>query len=172
LSTSTSETEVDEIDGEHRLFRDELLDRLVGKWNVTGKIVGQSIQQSCDAEWVLNHQFLKVHFLDTTPRHSPEELKKNPIYEAIVFIGRDNMSERYVAHWLDTFGGRFSEILGYGFLEGEGNSVRFVFEGAEFPLHNTFTWNSQDQTWSILIKQKNRKGQWGTFAEELITRIL
>jgi hypothetical protein len=30
-------------------------------------------------------------------------------YEAMVFIGYDNTSERYVAHWIDIFGGRFSK---------------------------------------------------------------
>ncbi|HEY8226282.1 MAG TPA: hypothetical protein VIG25_13455 [Pyrinomonadaceae bacterium] len=33
-------------------------------------------------------------------------------YEAMVFIGYDNTSERYVAHWIDIFGGRFSKDEG------------------------------------------------------------
>ena len=63
------------------------------------------MENSVKAEWVLNHQFLLVHIKDGS---SP------PIYEAMVFIGYDNTSERCVAHWIDVFGGRFSETLGYG----------------------------------------------------------
>ena len=42
----------------------------------------------------------------------------------MIFIGYDNTSERYVVHWLDNFGGRFSETLGYGLRSG--NSIKFV----------------------------------------------
>ena len=57
--------------------------------------------QSC----VLQRQFLRVHMKD---------LATPPDYEAMIFIGYDNASERYVAHWIDVFGGRISETLGYG----------------------------------------------------------
>ena len=156
-----------EIDGENRPFKDALLDNLVGKWRVKGRIAGQPIQQACDAEWVLNHQFLRVHFVSISAIENPNvnTKEKRAEYEADVFIGYDNMSERYVAHWLDTFGGRFSESLGYGRREGA-NAVRFVFEYPNGPLHNTFSWKANGKTWSIVIKQKNDKGEWTTFAEE------
>ncbi len=51
-----------------------------------------------------------------------------PQYEALVFLGYDNASERYVAHWIDVFGGRFSETLGYGTRSGD--SIKFIFEEA------------------------------------------
>src|SRR5437870_8122701 len=97
-----------EIDGEHHIFQDRLLEGLVGRWKVTGKIAGQQIEQYCEADWVLNHQFLRVRFIDSAARN--REIRGVPIqseYEAIVFVGYDNMSERYVVHWIDTFGGRF-----------------------------------------------------------------
>jgi hypothetical protein len=48
----------------------------------------------------LDHQFLRLEMKDVaTP----------PAYEATVYIGYDKTGERYVAHWLDVFGGRFSE---------------------------------------------------------------
>jgi hypothetical protein len=161
-----------EIDGENRPFRDALLDRLVGKWRIKGRIAGQPIQQVCDADWVLNHQFLRVHFIDVTAskNRSAEAKEQKAEYEAEVFIGYDNMSERYVAHWLDVFGGRFSESLGYGTREGA-NAVKFVFEYPTGPLHNTFSWKADSKTWSILIKQKDARGEWTVFAEEVLERI-
>lgn len=41
-----------------------------------------------------------------------KDVSSPPNYEAMVFIGYDNTSERYVVHWIDVFGGRFSETLG------------------------------------------------------------
>jgi hypothetical protein len=160
-----------EIDGENHPLRDALLDKLAGKWRVKGRIAGQQIRHACDADWVLNHQFLRVHFIDVSAignrKVKAKELKAE--YEAEVFIGCDNMSERYVAHWLDTFGGRFSESLGYGRREGT-NAVRFVFEYPHGPLHNTFSWKADSNTWSILIEQKNDEGKWTIFAEEVLER--
>jgi hypothetical protein len=75
----------------------------------------------------LNHRFLCLEMRGTA---------RVPTYEAIVFIGRDNLSERYVAHWLDVSGGRWSETLGYGTKSGQ--AVEFVFEYPDGPFRTTF----------------------------------
>ena len=102
----------------------------------------QPIDHRCDVRWVLNHQFLQLYFFDVSPT-DPED--RHAKYEALVFIGRDNMSERYVAHWIDIFGGRFSETLRYGTRLGD-SSIMFLFEYPDGLLHNTFTWNLMDGT--------------------------
>ena len=109
------------------------------------------------AEWVLNHQFLLVHMNDV---NSP------PNYEAMVFIGYDNTGARYVGHWIDVFGGRFSETLGYG--KRSGNSIKFIFEYPDGPFHNTFTWNPETKSWVFLMEQKDRTGKWAVFAEDTL----
>src|SRR5256886_13398943 len=115
-----------ELDGEHHIFQDKLLEELVGTWKVTGRIEGQQFEQYCDADWVLNHQFLRVHFIDSAARNRRSTgTPSNAEYEAIVFIGYDNMGERYVVHWIDLFGGGFTETLGYGRLQGQ-VAIRFV----------------------------------------------
>lgn len=147
------------LDGRNRIFRDELLDKLVGSWKLTRRIRGQTVENSVTAEWVLNHQFLLVHMKDVaTP----------PAYEAMVFIGYDNTSERYVVHWLDNFGGRFSETLGYGLRSG--NSIKFVFEYPDGPFHNTFTWNEKTEKWDSLAQSKDKTGKWVVFAEDTLRR--
>src|SRR5207302_11518349 len=159
-----------EVDGEHYIFQDKLLEGLVGNWKVTGRIAGQRFEQYCDADWVLNHQFLRVHFIDSAARNRGNmETPSNAEYEAMVFVGYDNMSERYVVHWLDIFGGRFSETLGYGKRK-DRNSIRFLFEGGTEPLQNTCTRNPRNGTWSMAIDQKDAKGKWTTFARESLQR--
>lgn len=147
------------LDGPRRVFRDDLLENLVGSWKLTRKIRGQTVENSVKAEWALNHQFLQIHMKDVnTP----------PAYEALVFIGYDNTSERYVVHWLDVFGGRFSETLGYGTRSG--SSIKFVFEYPDGPFHNTFTWDPAARTWSFLMRSKDKAGKWTVFAEDTLRR--
>src|SRR5215468_766912 len=148
------------LDGRNRIFRDELLDNLVGDWKLTRKMRAQSVENRVKAEWALNHQFLLVHMKDVA---------NPPNYEVMAFIGYDNTSERYVAHWIDVFGGRFSETLGYG--KRSGNAIQFVFEYPDGPFHNTFTWNPESKTWIFLMEQKDQTGKWKVFAEDRLARL-
>jgi hypothetical protein len=147
------------LDGRNRIFRDDFLDNLAGDWKLTRNIRGQSGENSVKADWALNHQFLLVHMKDGS---------NPPSYEAMAFIGYDNTSERYVAHWIDVFGGRFSETLGYG--QRSGNSIKFVFEYPDGPFHNTFTWHPDTKRWVFLMEQKDQTGTWKTFAEDTLRR--
>ena len=156
-----------EVDGPERIFEDPLFDHMVGEWDVTGTVAGRKIRQTCDVEWVLNHQFLKIHFVGVDSGELPGG-KRRAAYEALVFFGYDNMSERYVAHWLDIFGGRFSEALGYGQKVGV-NSVKFVFE-YDGPLDNTVSWDEKADSWKMTIRQKNQRGEWTLFADEVFER--
>ena len=143
------------LDGRNRIFHDALLDSLVGDWRLTRKIRGQTVQNTARAEWVLNHQFLLLHMKDLS---SPSQ------YEAMVFIGYDNTSDRYVAHWIDVFGGRVSETLGYGTRTG--NAIKLNFEYPDGPFHNTFTWVPETRKWVSLMEIKDKSGKWINFAED------
>jgi len=147
------------LDGPKRIFHDELLDHFVGHWVITREIRGTRTQNTADVDWALNHQFLHIHMRDTaTP----------PQYEAEIFIGYDNTSDRYVLHWIDIYGGRFSETLAYG--QRNGTSIAFVFEYPDGPFHNTFTWDAAASTWTSRMEQKNASGQWVPFANDTFRR--
>lgn len=147
------------LDGRNRILRDDLLENLTGNWKLTRKIRGQRLENTVRVEWVLNHQFLLVHMTDVS---------NPPKYEAMVFIGYDNASERYVAHWIDVFGGRFSETLGYG--SPTGNAIKLVFEYPDGPFHNTFTWSPETRIWVSLMETKDKNGMWTVFAEDTLSR--
>jgi len=123
-----------------------------------GQVRGKPVEQSFTAEWVLAHQFLLL---------SMKDMAQPPAYEAHVYLGYDNASERYVAHWIDVFGGRFSETLGYG--PREKDAVHLVFEYPDGPFHTTFTANS-DGTWSVLMRHRDAAGAWVTFGEYTLRR--
>ncbi len=157
------------VDGPHRPFWDNLLDKLVGTWSVVGTIAGRPADQVCDVEWVMNHQFLRIHFLGAEPS-VPTEGGARVRYEALVFVGYSNMFEHYVMHWIDVFGGHFSQTLGFGTRPERGTAIRFVFEG-DTPLHNTFTWDPATETWSMRIRQKDEKGSWATFGDTQFVKV-
>jgi hypothetical protein len=121
-------------------WRDDLVDDLAGTWKLEGRVLGRAAHHDVQAEWVLNHQFLRIH--EKTAATAPPAENR---YEAIWFLGYDAISERYVLHLLDVFGGRYSEALGYGTRDG--NAIRFVFEYPDGPFHTTFRWSEEKDTW-------------------------
>lgn len=150
------------LDGPKRPMQDPLLDQMTGSWKLTGRIAGQPADHSIDAEWVLNHQFLRIHEKSNTAA------KDGSAYEAIIFVGYDNASERYLVHWIDIFGGRFSETLGYG--KRDGNAIRLTFEYSDGPFHTSFVWDSQAKSWRWEMDTKGADGKWKEFGRMTLSR--
>src|SRR6201982_186009 len=93
-------------DGREAKFEDPLLDNLVGNWRVVRKFGdGRTAENTVRVGWVLNHQFLELHYVDVaTP----------PQYEAMAFIGFHHKMSRYVLHWLHVFWGRARGGIRFG----------------------------------------------------------
>jgi len=144
-------------------WRDELVEHLAGSWNMGGQVIGHDAHHEVQAEWVLNHQFLRIH--EKTASDAPAAEHK---YEAIWFLGYDSISERYVLHLFDVFGTRFSETLGYGTRDG--NAIRFVFEYPDGPFHTTFRWSPEKDSWEWLMEQKDKDARWTNFADLKLMR--
>jgi hypothetical protein len=138
-------------------FRDDLLDQLVGFWDLTGTVRGDPVHERVDSEWILNHQFLRIH----------RKAAEGP-HEQLMYVGYDPVSERYLVHLLDTFGGRGSETLGYGIRNGD--KIQFVFEYPSGPYHYTFAWDSKEKTWQFTLESKDRQGHWSLFSTQSLRR--
>ena len=111
----------------------------------------------------MNHQFLRIQ--EKTAANAPATEHH---YDSVWYLGYDSTSERYVLHLMDTFGGRYSETLGYGTRDA--NRIKFVFEYPDGPFHNTYHWNPANSTWQWLMEQKNKDGKWTQFANLKLTR--
>jgi hypothetical protein len=146
------------IDGRGGRFEDDLMSNLEGQWLATRQIRGTTVQNRIDASWVLAHQFLQVHMLDT---QVPSR------YEAIVLIGYVYSSKEYVAHWTDTFGAKFSAV---GRGRREGNSVEFRFEYPDGPFYNTFTWDPAAKVWKMRMESQGADGKRSLFAIDTLER--
>lgn len=140
-------------------FEDDLLDKLIGQWSLTGEIGNRPVKNSFTAQWILNHQFIELNFIDVA---SP------PAYLAKVSIGYDCIIEKYVVHWLDNFGGRFSETLGYGLRKGQ--TIEFRFEYPDAPFINQFIYDNKNDSWHLHMTTKNDKGDWVVFGDEYLKR--
>lgn len=117
-------------------WKDDLVDHMVGAWILSGQVMGREAHHDVQAEWVLHHQFLRIH--EKTAANAPAAERP---YEALWFLGYDAVSERYVLYLLDVFGTRYSETLGYGIRDG--NTIRYVFEYPDGPFHTTYRWSPE-----------------------------
>lgn len=145
-------------DGPSRQFKDEFIENLLGDWMITRAIRGEVAQNTLAVEWVLNHQFLQLHMKDVA---------KPPAYEALVLIGYQHADKRYIAHWCDTYGGRFSAV-GYG--KRSGDSIEFEFQYADGPFFNTFSWDAKAKEWTFTMESSSADGKRSLFAVDKLRR--
>jgi len=158
VSSSIHSQESANLDGPKGRFQDDLISKLEGTWRLTRKIRGTEVENSVSATWVLNHQFLQIHMKD---------VKNPPAYEAIVLVGYIHSSRQYVAHWCDTYGGKFSAI-GTGLRSG--NSVEFRFAYPDGPFFNTFTWSPDQNQWVMRLESQDSTGTRTLFAIDTLDR--
>jgi hypothetical protein len=157
--TSARAQQPPSLDGPQHVFQDPLVEQLSGDWSMVGAVRGRPAADRLHGDWVLNHQFLRLEMRDVA---------EPPAYQATVYIGYDNTSERYVAHWLDSTGARFCETLGFGVRVG--NEVRLVFEYPDGPFHTTFTLDPGTRSWAVLMQDRGPDGAWREFAHYALRR--
>jgi hypothetical protein len=146
-------------------FQDALLDHLAGNWVLRGTIAGSETTHDIAAEWVLGHQYLRIHEV-------AREMDSvgAPAYEAIVFIGWDEPTGRYACLWLDVTGGGGLTGEAIGHAAPNGDELAFVFDpGDGGVIHNTFVYNREADTWQWLIDNDNG-GNRTPFARVTLTR--
>jgi hypothetical protein len=145
-------------------WHDDLVDHLAGRWKMQGQVMGKDAHHKVQADWILHHQFLRIH--EETTLDAP---KGEHPYEAFWFLGYDPDSKKYVMHLIDVFGGKYSETLGYGTRQG--NQIRFLFDYPDGPFRTMFQWNPDGNTWEWLMdQQKDKSGKWAPFAVLRLTK--
>jgi len=120
-----------------------LLDHLAGTWLMEGTIAGQPTKHDIDAQWVLDHHYLRIHEVSRE-----KNAKGLPKYEAMVFIAWNDEPKHFSCAWLDVYGG-FS-IGSIGWAPPSENELAFVFKNdkGETDFSNDFVYDSKTYTWS------------------------
>ena len=141
-------------------LQDDLLDHLVGRWHISRKMAKRSEENTAEIEWVLNHQFVRIHMRDVNVPHK---------YEAQIYVGYNAEKKEYVMHWIDIFGGSFSETLGIG--KRDGNSIEFTFRYPDGMLTNKYSFDASSGVWTSKIDQQDEHGKWGPFCTDTYTKL-
>jgi hypothetical protein len=129
-----------------------LLDHLAGKWVLQGTVGKQPTTHDFDAEWVLQHHYLRFREVSRDKNNKGE-----PQYEATVFIGWNEKPPQYACVWLDVYGGLAVESIGIATPKenekDKGNELAFVFhdEHGETTFTNTFIYDPKTNTWENLL---------------------
>ena len=145
-------------------FRDSLLDRFVGNWVLRGTIQDGPVTHDVSAEWVLAHQYVRMHEVSRE-----RDSTGAPEYEANVYIGWDPAAKQYVCIWLDVFGGISAQSVGRA--TPAANRIAFVFSiGLGQPgFHTTFIYDQASDRWSWEMDNVE-DGRRAPFARVSLTR--
>ena len=129
-------------------YADPLLDRLIGTWVLRGQIAGKNTTHDVVAEWVLGHQYVRLHEVARE-----KDGKGQAAYEAIVFIGSARPSHEYACLWLDSTGGGGLAPESIGYANHVGGEIPFVFlDGAgKISFRNTFAYDKGTDSWAWLM---------------------
>jgi hypothetical protein len=146
-------------------LQDPLLDRMIGTWVLQGTITGQKTTHDLVAEWVLGHEYVRLHEVSRETGAAGQ-----PAYEAIVFIGWDRALGQYACLWLDSTGGGGLNGQAIGHARRGGSEIAFLFKGQDGSLfHTTFAYDKTSDTWQWLMDGEER-GQLQPFARLKLTR--
>jgi hypothetical protein len=74
----------------------ELLDKLVGPWVLTGNIAGKSVVHDVEADWVLQHKYVRISEISRERGDDGQ-----PQYEATIFVGWLESTQHFACLWLD-----------------------------------------------------------------------
>jgi hypothetical protein len=140
--SSLAQSAQDTSDGR---FHDNLLDHLVGKWNVTSVAHGSAFTGVFDINWVLNHQNLHIHFKsnEVIPWwHVQMEFEE--------YIGYSHKTNRYIAHGMSIEGVDNDPSEGFCYGYRNGNEFKTVSNyGRDSLIVQKLTWQPASGTWSI-----------------------
>jgi hypothetical protein len=139
LSSAFGQKVEDTTDGR---FHDDLLNHLVGKWNVTGVVYGTQAKLTFQAEWILNHQFMSVY--EKSEGNIPGT---NFPFETFLFIGYDNYTRRYIPQLISMYGGTCSQNTTNAYRAG--NEFKLVIIGPCVIGVERFTWEPASGSWHI-----------------------
>jgi hypothetical protein len=150
---------------EPQALHDPLLEHFAGNWLLQGTIAGRETTHDIESEWVLNHQYIRLHELSRDKTSAGQ-----PAYEAIVFIGMDPASSGYSCLWLDSTAGTGLSAQGIAHAKPSGNEIPFLFQGKDgSTFHTTFVYAPATDTWQWIMDGEEG-GKLVPFARVKLTR--
>ena len=135
---------------------DSLLDKLIGKWVLTGIIDGKEITHDINAKRVLGGQYVQIEEVSRE-----KDAKGNLDYNALVYMCWQEAKKEYHCLWLDNTsnGGISNGILGRSKQNGDKIEMLFKFS-KKVKFHTTFFYDKTADTWQwTMDSEENGKLQ-------------
>jgi hypothetical protein len=152
------------VSAQQSVAQEPLLDHLTGNWILQGTIAGRETTHDVDAEWVLGHEYVRLH---ETSRE--RKAQGQVAYEAIIFIEWDESSGEYRCLWLDSTGGGGLSAQGIARGKRSGDEIAFLFKDKDSSIHTTFAYSKSTDAWQWLIDNE-AGGKVSEFARLKLTR--
>ena len=113
---------------------DDLLNKLIGRWSLTGKMGDTALYQEVNTKWALQDLFVEM-------RLSPIRVGEsgNPDYEALYLVGHDKKTSKYVLHLFDTFGVTSKPVPGIGVRKDNSFASNSTMRSDPGPTHSPGT---------------------------------
>ncbi len=148
---------------------DSLLERMAGRWVLSGTIDGTPTTHDVAAEWALGHEYLRLSEVSRERAPAPAG---GPAYEALVILGIDPVRPGLACFWLDNTSprGLRGDALGHA-DPSQGDSVSFVFfRGTPDEFHTTFLYERAADRWQWHMDGLGKDGKPQPFARLFMTR--
>jgi hypothetical protein len=124
----------------------EMLRRLIGRWQLSGAIAGENTVHDVSATWALQHKYVELREVSRERGDYGE-----PAYEAIIYLGW--LHDHYVCFWFDNTDVASTEVRCEA-SAGAPNVIPLEFRNGQGELIflNTFEYQPEADTWTWLME--------------------
>lgn len=119
-----------------------LLERMIGRWILTGEIAGQATVHDVEARWVLQGKYVRI--TEVSRERGEDGL---PAYEATIFVGWLDSAERYVCLWLDNTEVASGEVTCLAPVAADTIPFEFRDRAGDLIFSNTFSYDRAEDAW-------------------------
>ena len=142
-----------------------LLNHLVGRWTMTGRLGRNQVVHDVDANWVLKREYVQFHEVSRE-----RGADGGPAFEAIVVLAWYAKTSEFMCLFLDnTEGGGLSpEGIARGRQSEDAIPLVFTLSPRD-SLHTTFAYNRSADTWRLTIDNVT-DGKSDRFGDVTLTR--
>ena len=143
-----------------------LLDKMTGRWVLTGTIGKQQTTHDVDVDWILNRGYIRIHEVS-----SEKTASGGPQYEAWIHIAWDAKKGEYAVLWLDNTAVFTFAADGIGHAKPDGDRIPMRFTDPDGGgIRTTFSYDRTNDTWSWTIDNVDKAGRLSSFAKVALTR--
>jgi hypothetical protein len=143
-----------------------LMDKMTGRWVMTGTIGKKATTHDVDVDWVLKREYIRIHEVSRD-----KDADGGIGYEAWIYLVWDAKKSEYAVMWLDNTAATNFAAEGIGHAKPDGDRIPFIFKEADGSgIHTTFAYDRANETWSWTIDNVDKSGKRSSFANLTLTR--